>query len=384
MGQTWTTKTVMALAPDASSATAARSCSAASKWVTLGRSESALWGEFQGSGSKPYQTQVDLREPAFKCSCPSRKFPCKHGLGIMLLLAERGESIALAEPPAWVAQWLEGRQSRAEKREVRATGAGESKPPDPKAQAKRAAAREARIAAGLEELTAFLRDLLRQGLAAVQAKPEAFFAMPAARLVDAQAGGLARLVRGLGDLAASGEGWQSRMLSEIGRIHLIVQAYRNMTRLTAPAQAELRSLIGWTTAHEDLLNMPGVPGRWIVAAQTLEQEQKLTAQRTWLVERDSGRPAMVLSFAAGQAPLDRSLVVGSEIAAEMAYFPAATPLRAIVKSREGSLSPADTLPGATLSAALESFSTALAASPWLAIWPMTLRDVIPLRAGKNG
>src|SRR6266576_2751110 len=103
----------MELAPDASAASAARSCTNAAKWVTLGRSEIALWGEFQGSGSKPYQTQVDLRGPTFKCSCPSRKFPCKHGLGMMLVLAERGESIASKEPPAWVAEWLAGREARA-------------------------------------------------------------------------------------------------------------------------------------------------------------------------------------------------------------------------------------------------------------------------------
>src|SRR5678815_5061397 len=100
---------VLDLAPDASSASAARGCSNPGKWVTIGRSDVALWGEFQGSGSKPYQTQVDLREPAFKCSCPSRKFPCKHGLGIMLIFASGENAIAQAKRPQWVDEWMSTR-----------------------------------------------------------------------------------------------------------------------------------------------------------------------------------------------------------------------------------------------------------------------------------
>ena len=65
---------IIALATDAASAKAGRSLAAASKWQHVGQDERALWGECQGSGAKPYQTVIDLSEPAFKCSCPSRKF----------------------------------------------------------------------------------------------------------------------------------------------------------------------------------------------------------------------------------------------------------------------------------------------------------------------
>jgi len=44
------------------------------KWVSKGANEQALWGECQGNGSKPYQTQIDLSNIAFKYSCTSRKF----------------------------------------------------------------------------------------------------------------------------------------------------------------------------------------------------------------------------------------------------------------------------------------------------------------------
>jgi len=386
---TWTVKRVMDLAPDASSAQAARGCSNASKWVTLGRTELAVWGEFQGSGSKPYQTQVDLREPAFKCSCPSRKFPCKHGLGIMLVLAEKAGSIPVKDaPPAWVADWMKGREARAQKREEKAaavaSGEQPQEPVDAEAQAKRVAAREAKIQAGLEELSAFLRDVLRQGLAAVQSKPGAFFEKPAARLIDAQASGLARLVRELADIASSGDGWQSRMLAEIGRLHLIVQANRKIGVLSPGAQAELRSVVGWTVNQDELLGKEGVKGRWSVAAQTIDQEKHLITQKTWLIDGDSGRAAMVLNFAAGGAPLDRSLMVGTEFMGEVVYFPAATELRAIVKSRTASPVSVRNIKGCSVTEALETYARALSQSPWLGSqWPMALEAVVPVMHGEG-
>jgi hypothetical protein len=377
--QTWTSKMVLDLAPDASSASSARSCANPGKWVTIGRSETALWGEFQGSGSKPYQTQVDLREPAFKCSCPSRKFPCKHGLGIMLALAEKPEAIKTAPPPQWVTDWLAGREAKAAKREEKGAAAASEAPVDAEAHAKRIAAREAKVRAGLEELAAFLSDMVRQGLAAVQAKPTAFFEKPAARLVDAQAGGLARMVRELSGIASSGEGWQSRLLGAIGRIHLIAAAYRNQEKLPVETAAEVRALVGWAQPQEHVLVQAGVKGRWIVVSQNTEREAQLTTQQTWLIERETARPAMVLHFAAGAQPLDRTLVVGTEIDAELVYFPAATPLRALVKSRQGVPGTASVLPGSTIGESLDAYAAALASSPWLEAWPMTLRNVIPVR-----
>src|SRR5690606_13696185 len=109
------------------------------KWVTLGQDGVAAWGQCQGSGKNPYQTQVSLGETAFKCSCPSRKFPCKHGLGLLLLLSEQAALFTEKEQPSWVAEWLEGRSQRAEKAKERKT---EAKPKvDPAAQEKRAQSR---------------------------------------------------------------------------------------------------------------------------------------------------------------------------------------------------------------------------------------------------
>src|SRR5689334_16340592 len=118
---------VESLAPDASALVAGRKLARASAWTSLGQSERAIWGECQGSAL--YQTQVARVDLAAKCSCPSRKFPCKHGLGLMLLAAEDATGFVAAAEPGWVASWL---SKRAEK------PAGPRKPVDAEAKAKRA------------------------------------------------------------------------------------------------------------------------------------------------------------------------------------------------------------------------------------------------------
>ena len=108
---------ILALAPDASSARAGSQLATPGKWGGLGINGEAMWGECQGSGKVPYRTQIDLGEPAFKCSCPSRKFPCKHGLGLYLLRAAQPALFPEGTAPQWVTDWLDGRRARREKKE---------------------------------------------------------------------------------------------------------------------------------------------------------------------------------------------------------------------------------------------------------------------------
>jgi hypothetical protein len=154
MPATWTTQQILALAPDASSAKNGQALATPRKWSGLGASDRAVWGECLGSGSKPYQTQIGLTEHAFKCSCPSRKFPCKHGLGLFLLLASQPEIFTLNAPPVWVTQWIESRtQKRAKKHEPAVvTEDADAIAKRAAKKAKAAGEKDAKVAAGMQEL----------------------------------------------------------------------------------------------------------------------------------------------------------------------------------------------------------------------------------------
>jgi hypothetical protein len=377
----WTAEQIIAFAPDTASAKAGQGLAATRKWQSLGSNEGSAWGLCQGSGKDPYQTQIDLTEPAFRCTCPSRKFPCKHALGLFLLLASQADAFAQQAPPAWVTEWLESRAKRAQRRDEKQAGAEKGETvADRSAQTKRAADREARVASGLRELELWLRDLVRSGLASAQTQSPQFWERTAARLVDAQAAGVARMVRELANLPSSGEGWQARLLDRVSRIYLLIEGFKRIDGLSIETQADIRALIGWTQSQDELLQTEGIRDRWQVLGQHVEQEDRLRLQRSWLHGETGNRPALLLHFAAGNQPLDASLVPGTAIDAEMVFYPGAYPLRALIKERNDSPFQLDRMGGyANITDAVSAYAAALARNPWIDLFPFALKSVIPIR-----
>jgi hypothetical protein len=378
MSSTYTAEQILALAPDPASAKAGQGLATARKWVTLGSSEQALWGECQGSGSKPYQTQIDLSEPAFKCSCPSRKFPCKHGLGLFLLFQAQGESWTHHEAPTWVSEWLQSRAEKAEKRVEKAQKPAETtdkKAVDPKAQAKRIESREANVRRGLQELELWLHDLLRGGLAQLSGRNYQFWENIAKRMVDAQAPGLARMLRDMAGIPASGPGWQDDLLRRLGRLHLAIEGYKRLDTLPPDTQADLRTLVGWTQNAEELMAQAGVRDHWFVAGQTVEEEEMLRVQRTWLWGQNSRRSALALSFAFSSRPFDLQIAPGCVLDAEIVFYPGAVPLRAAVKERFGVQPWQNFDGGGSISHGVRQMADALSRNPWLETLPLALSGV---------
>ncbi|HEX8918452.1 MAG TPA: SWIM zinc finger family protein, partial [Chloroflexota bacterium] len=181
---------ILALNPEEKTLGAGERLGASRYWQGTGSSERALWGECQGSAV--YQVAIDLDDMGYRCSCPSRKFPCKHVVGLMALNLREPGTLAAAEPPEWVMSWLAKRVPKAEK--PAAPGSASSAP----TRQKRADDRMQRVIGGVDGLELWLADIERDGLARVQTQPPAFWERQAARLVDAQAPGLAARVRALG------------------------------------------------------------------------------------------------------------------------------------------------------------------------------------------
>ncbi|MEV8106806.1 SWIM zinc finger family protein, partial [Streptomyces sp. NPDC088135] len=98
----WTVEQVLTLAPDDASRRAGSRLGSAGPWSGGGCDGSgAVWGLCKGSGSTPYRTVVDTTGPAYACSCPSRKFPCKHALGLLLVWASGEAALSAGEVPDW-------------------------------------------------------------------------------------------------------------------------------------------------------------------------------------------------------------------------------------------------------------------------------------------
>ena len=382
---TWTPQQVISLAPDASSASAGQGLSSGSKWQGTGRSERAIWGLCKGSGKNPYQTRVDLGEPAFKCSCPSRKFPCKHGLGLLLLFANQPASFPTSDEPGWVSEWLDGRKERGVKKAERAERQA-AEPADPAAQAKRANKRAQNIEEGIRHCRLWLDDLARRGLAGAQADARTEWETTAARMVDAQAAGLANMVRAAPGLMASGPGWERRTTDWLGRLHLLLTAGERLDELPPELADTVRTTLGWTTPTRQVLGRDGVTDRWAVLGQAFDEDGRVRARRTWLFGRATARRALLLDFAPGARPFEMSVMPGTEFDAELCFYPGSLPFRAAIKDRSDA-QPLDTTiahsADATMPDALAGYAAALAADPWLRQWPIDLADARPARSGER-
>lgn len=362
---------MLAQAPDPSSQRSARPLASTRSWLLTGFAEpGALWGECKGSAAAPYRTAVDLSGPAYKCSCPSRKFPCKHALALML--AWSAGSVEQATPPDWAATWLKTRAAKAV-----STPAAE--PADPAAAQRRAEQREQRVLSGLDELDQWLRDQVRQGLATTPKSGYQHWDTIAARMVDAQASGLAERLRGLAAVPHSGPGWESRLLEEYALLRLLITAYRRRAELPAPLINTVRSRIGFTSRQADVLSSgEHVKDRWQVLARRDLEQEKIRTRRTWLRSPLTSRYALLLSFAAGGESFDTNLIVGTDIDLELAFYPGAVPLRALAAGTEAE-HPGKPPAGGTVGDLLTSWADALSRDPWLDVWPAVLSGVIPAR-----
>ncbi|MFF5725591.1 hypothetical protein [[Kitasatospora] papulosa] len=259
--------------------------------------------------------------------------------------------------------------------------AGEPGPPA--ASADRAAVRRAerraeRVTGGARELEQRLTDLLRGGLAASGRPGYGLWEETAARMVDAQAPGLAGRARELESIQASGPGWPARLLEECALLHLLDSAWLRLGRLPGPLAATVRTRVGLTAPADG----PAVRDHWLVLARYDTPDGRIVTRRIWLHGRRSGRVALLLSYGApGRAPA-HALPVGAVIDAEVTPYPGGGGLRVELGTEFGE--PAVTgapPPGGTAADAVAAYGNALRDDPWLDAWPATLRDVVPAPSG---
>ena len=355
---------MLTLAPDPAAQKAARSQVDARRWSQSGWDEGddLLWGLCKGSGSKPYQVAVDVAGPAYKCSCPSRKIPCKHALGLLLRWSHG--AVETAGPPDWVREWAAARQARLAR-------AATAKPRE--ANPATAARRVERVAGGIDELSRWLSDQVRTGLAGLTTAGYEPLDNLAARLIDAQAPGAAGLVRRVAGSAVSGS--PERLVADVGLLHLLASGFRRLDELPEGLAASVRTRVGLPVPVDEVMKQPPVRDRWTAIGVRAEMDERLTTVRAWLRGVDTGRMALVLSFAAPGQAVSTDWVLGLTTDADLHFYPGGTPLRAIGGTRYGAATgepPAD-----RVDAALHSYAAALAGDPWLDRWPVLLDAVVP-------
>lgn len=419
-----TRERIESLAPDQSSLSAALKLTKPTTWPVLQTSSDGalLWGECQGSGSSPYRVVVSPDDVGYKCTCPSRKFPCKHVLAVLWLKVDKPERFEPSPPPQWVVDWTARRRPGSGRPPGKPAGDEDPATPkaapsldaaledevapeksaDPKAVARAAAHRERQraeretaVADGLDELDRWTLDQLAQGMAGFTQRSQAAIGTVAKRLTDGKAGGLAGKLEAFPtELFRYPENERADVAIErLSALALIAAAYRNQHHLPAGLREDARRAVGWTLRREDLLadtDAPRVEATWIVGTNLSEvQPDKLRRLETWLINASpaDGQPrvAVLIDFVpvSGGAfgfPFEPM----QSIEGEVVFFPSAAPLRGLLASRKEASATVSWPQGHQgLGPALDAFADHLAALPWLDAWPLVVDGLQVRTVGKG-
>jgi len=411
-----TLEQIAQLAPDEKSISSARQLLNLNYWSGLGLNTEAVWGNCQGSTR--YAVRVDLANLGQSCNCPSRKRPCRHTLGLLMLLVAKPDALPLAETPPEVAEWLAKRKQRAAKQAENTESP--KKPVDQVARQKRTERREGRVQEGVNQLQLWLCDLVRTGLGNLDVTRDDIWEEQARRLVDAQAPGLANRVRRLGDIPRCSPEWPQRIVFALGELQLLLQAYGRLSDLSPDLQSEIRQLVGWTVSADEL-EETGTKrsGYWIVAGQSEEEEDRFRIRRTWLqaVSNDKSSElvsqgsegagfriqgsvtpqdshnslstthyplstnksdfSLILQFAPGTQPFPQNWFTGTMFEATLLNYPGAGQHRAKVIEQSDAVTPFQgRLHGHDrIEDCLQSYAKQLAKAPWPSVAPAVLNSV---------
>jgi hypothetical protein len=424
-----TRERIESLAPDQASLAAALKLVKPTTWPVLAANTDAsvLWGECQGSGSTPYRVVVSPEGTGYKCTCPSRKFPCKHVLAVLWLRIDKPDRFTTEAPPPWVEEWTarrrpggggprpgrpkadDGAPKEAPSLDAALAADPNVAPADPKAVARAEAQRqrlkaerENAVLAGLDDLDRWILDQLSQGLAGFAQRSQTAVRTLSTRLVDAKAGGLAaRLDQLTAELFRAPESQRADLAVErLAAMTLIASAWRHRDRLPPPLQEDVRRAIGWSVRREDLLAEPAAPrvcATWIVAANLSEvQPDKLRRLETWLVNagaskdsrkdglNDAPRVAVLIDFVpVSGGGFGFAFEPGECIEGEVVFYPSAAPLRGLLATRKPAQAARWPQLPRGLGPALTDFARHLGTLPWLDSWPLMMDGVSVRTAGKG-
>lgn len=220
-------------APNADAAKNGRALVLKNKFVALHHSddEQLLFGHCQGSGKEPYLCSADFTVPhaaVYRCTCPSRQFPCKHSLGLLYAVV-KGQKFTVAEIPAELAAKREKAAARVEKKKEDAE--------KPKVVNKSALAKKIKAQLdGIDHLEKLTLDLVRLGIGNMNAKSAHEVEEQAKQLGNAYLPGAQAALHNYTRLfygeageerpARQREAIYSEALDQLGRLHSLVRQGR--------------------------------------------------------------------------------------------------------------------------------------------------------------
>jgi len=192
-----TEQQIAAWAPNPAAVSNGRKISQNGGFVRLERSpdDTFYLGECTGSGKSNYITSADFIDkaaPVFRCTCPSRQFPCKHSLALLFEIMAN-KPFAEQQVPEDILQ----KRAKKEARAAKASEDKEEKAAPPKVNKAARAKKLQKQLEGLELTEKLTRDLLNAGLGTMGGTASKTYRELSRQLGDYYLPGPQRLLNGL-------------------------------------------------------------------------------------------------------------------------------------------------------------------------------------------
>ena len=365
MQDIWNFEQLLGLSPDHFTIRSGRGNAKQNKWLSLGKNEHLVWGEFDNKHRPPYQVALDFTHMQFSCNCTSRKFPCHHIIGLHLLWHYSSELFEDGSVPAWVRlyqtrflqQWHRNTQLSTALISVEALDS---------------------LKNGLNELERWLHDLIQNGLAALPDKQKAYWTTIANRMADIQAMTLSHQLLELSNIGQSQADWPESYLKRLSPLALLVAGFKRFEKQSLQVQADLITATGRPLPMFSNGRSP-LYDQWLVLghrSETVSQQQHLV---TWLWGLNHECVAQMTQIIKGKHPSGVRYITGSVLGAELQYRVSATPLGAqFVTKPTIRKAPDAQLGNPLILNAIQLYTNAKVKNPWLQRYPLILKEMTPL------
>ncbi len=385
----WNLEKIAALAPDTSTEKRGRGLANGKDWSDLGINGGYIWGLCKGSGTNPYKSQIDILAPAFSCTCPVFKPPCKHVLGLFFLWVQQPHlfaQVADNQLPDWVQTWVEKRRQKAVQKNTEKTPAELQKTAADKQ--KRWQKRLDLMQSGIDELQLWLLDMARQGFANMEVLNTAFWASIAARMNDAQMPRIGSLLKETPILLAQSPDWTGVLTRRLGELFVVVKMFNKRNDLSEAQQDNLLEIVGVPAKKAEVLaENPSILADWLVVGQKMETDiENREFRQVWLRQINGDNTAMLLDFLGFAQPYEQLFTVNSLLNGEMTFYPSLIPLRALfnnIQAQNTNWQLIDLNPLSNLSVLRQVFAQAVAKKIILSPLPALLAGVKVVWAKSN-
>jgi len=378
----WNEQKIAELSPNKSTLRRSHSVASTQKWANLCTDYQLIWGEYKGSAANHYQVQVHLKDNSFACNCPVRTKPCKHILGMLQLYVKSSANFKFSAPAEWLKAMPQTAAIQHKKEKKAPQKSAKAIEKANKAKQRRWQKRLELMASGINDLEQWLNDIVRQGLANMDAQAASFWETMAAKMVDAKMPRLSSYLKETHHIILRQDEWSEMVTARLAELYFMVESFRKQQQLSSAQQEALFTALGKTTRKSDIIEKnPTIRDQWIILAVIEDEDiEGRPYRKVWMQGQQHKQFALILDFSFGNVGYDQHFSSGTTISADLVYYSSLRPQRAVCLQQEiipevGHFA----LEAFTdFSSLLEEYTQSLQQNPWQTTVPALIENLAPV------